>query len=133
MAKQGSNRPHSMPQMVLRFLFVHVGALMLMNQLALAASEEPDPTQWTAAMSAFEIANAECPPTPNEIVFTGSSSIAMWKTIATDIAPLRVINRGFGGSTMADAVYWLDAVALARKPRAIVVYEGDNDIAFGSQ
>ena len=28
---------------------------------------------------------------------------------------------------MEDALYWIDRVAIAYKPRAVVIYEGDND------
>ena len=59
---------------------------------------------------------------------TGSSSIARWNDqAASALAPLTVIARGFGGSTMQEALYHLDRVALRYKPRAILIYEGDND------
>ena len=45
------------------------------------------------------------------------------------MAPLTVIPRGFGGSIMNDVLYYLDRVALAYEPRAILIYEGDNDTA----
>jgi lysophospholipase L1-like esterase len=40
---------------------------------------------------------------------------------------LTVIPRGFGGSIMHDLLYYLDRVVLAYKPRAVLIYEGDND------
>lgn len=46
---------------------------------------------------------------------------------AADLAPLTVISRGFGGSIMNDALHYLDRVALTYKPRAVLLYEGDND------
>jgi len=79
-------------------------------------------------MRAFAAEDAITPPPTNAIVFTGSSSIVFWKSLARDMAPLIVINRGFGGSTLADALYWLDTLVLKYKPRAVVLYEGDNDI-----
>ncbi len=61
-------------------------------------------------------------------MLTGSSSIARWNDQAAEaLAPLTVIPRGFGGSVMNDVLYFLDRVALAYKPRAILIYEGDND------
>jgi lysophospholipase L1-like esterase len=65
-------------------------------------------------------------------VLTGSSSIARWnaESVAA-LAPLTVIPRGFGGSVMEDVLYHLDRVALRYRPRAILIYEGDNDTAFG--
>jgi lysophospholipase L1-like esterase len=63
-------------------------------------------------------------------VLTGSSSIARWNSQASAaLAPLTVIPRGFGGSTMHELLYYLDRVALVYKPRAILIYEGDNDTA----
>ena len=44
-----------------------------------------------------------------------------------DLAPLTVIPRGFGGSAMADVLHFVDRVAIAYQPRAVVIYEGDND------
>ena len=59
---------------------------------------------------------------------TGSSSIARWNDqAAAALAPLTVIPRGFGGSVMNDVLHYLDRVALNYNPRAILIYEGDND------
>jgi len=52
-------------------------------------------------------------------------------TIRSDLAPLTVIPRGFGGSNMNDALTFADRVVIRYKPRAVVLYEGDNDIAQG--
>jgi len=54
----------------------------------------------------------------------------LWhKTIHDDLAPLTVIPRGFGGSNMNDALNFADRIVIAYQPRAIVLYEGDNDVA----
>lgn len=88
----------------------------------------PDPTRFEQAIAAFEAKDKVSPPPANAIVLTGSSSIMLWNEDApTDLAPLTVISRGFGGSIMNDALHYLDRVALAYKPRAILLYEGDND------
>lgn len=79
-------------------------------------------------MRVYAAEDAASPPPANAIVFTGSSSIALWKTVHEDMAPLTVISRGFGGSTMQDAVYWLDTLVLKHRLGAVVLYEGDNDI-----
>ncbi len=67
-------------------------------------------------------------PRTGGIVFTGSSSIVGWRTVARDMAPLPVVNRGFGGSTSIQLWWYADRAVLARKPRVVVVYEGDNDL-----
>jgi len=66
-------------------------------------------------------------PPEEAIVVTGSSSIRRWDQIEEDLAPLTVIPRGFGGSTMADLLHFADRIVLPYKPRAVVIYEGDND------
>ena len=93
-----------------------------------AAPPKIDPLRFTADIEAFEKEDQATPPPKDAIVITGASSIRRWHpTIKEDLAPLTIIPRGFGGSTMEDALHWLDRVALVYKPRAIVVYEGDND------
>ena len=87
-----------------------------------------DPLRFTAEIEAFEKEDKATPAPTDAIVVTGASSIRRWHpTIKEDLAPLTIIPRGFGGSTMEDALYWLDRVALTYKPRSIVIYEGDND------
>lgn len=72
------------------------------------------------------------PPPKGAIVCVGSSSMGGWhETIGQDLAPLTIIPRGFGGSNMNDALYYADRIVLSYEPRAIVIYEGDNDIAQG--
>jgi lysophospholipase L1-like esterase len=47
------------------------------------------------------------------------------------MAPLKVINRGFGGSQAADVIYYTDRIVIPYQPTKIIFYEGDNDIAHG--
>lgn len=88
----------------------------------------PDPTRYEKDVLAFEEADRLMPPPENAIVLLGSSSIKYWNENApSDLSPLTVIPRGFGGTVMNDALHYLDRLALTYKPRAIVLYEGDND------
>lgn len=66
-------------------------------------------------------------PDRETIVFIGSSSIKMWDSLEEDLAPLPVLNRGFGGSTMRDVNTFIDFFT-RYESRRIVVYEGDNDL-----
>jgi lysophospholipase L1-like esterase len=88
----------------------------------------PDPLRWEETMLEFEAQDAVTPPPQNAILITGSSSIARWHPrIVEDLAPLTIIPRGFGGSEMSDVLHWVDRVVIAYRPRAVVIYEGDND------
>ena len=87
--------------------------------------EYRDPSRFEKAIEAFESADKESPPEPGGIVCIGSSSMMRWDDIKTDLAPLSIIHRGFGGSNMNDALYFADRIVLPYKPRAILMYEGD--------
>jgi lysophospholipase L1-like esterase len=65
------------------------------------------------------------------ILFTGSSSIRMWSGLKSDFPKYNVVNMGFGGSEMADLLYYANDIIIPLKPKKIFIYEGDNDIFFG--
>lgn len=65
------------------------------------------------------------------ILFTGSSSIRLWKTLETDLQGHNVVNRGFGGSETTDLIYYFDKLIPPNQPKQIFIYEGDNDLASG--
>src|SRR4051812_26596626 len=69
---------------------------------------------------AFEEADKKMPPPTGAVLFLGSSSIRMWTTVAQDFPELKVINRGFGGSQIADSVRLVPRIVLPYKPRLIV-------------
>ena len=84
-----------------------------------------------AEIRAFEESDRAAPPSPGGIVFFGSSSIRLWRSLASDFPGLPVLNRGFGGSTLPEAIHYLPRAVLPYRPRTIVLYEGDNDLTFG--
>jgi len=65
------------------------------------------------------------------VVFTGSSSIKMWKTLEKDFPKANIINTGFGGSQTHHLIKYLDQLVLEFEPKKIFIYEGDNDINAG--
>lgn len=67
----------------------------------------------------------------NTIVFTGSSTIRMWKSLQEDFPEHKVINAGFGGSNSSDLLFYLNELVLDYKPSKVFIYEGDNDISGG--
>ena len=94
----------------------------------LFAQDLPDPTRFEAEIQRFEAQDRDNPPPRGAIVLTGSSSITRWNDRSVkDLAPLTVIPRGFGGSVMNDVLPYVDRVVIKYEPRAVVIYEGDND------
>ena len=91
--------------------------------------QDPNPKRWEPTIAGFEAHDREKPPPADPIVFTGSSSIARWKGIATAFPEFPVLNRGFGGSVTPDLLHYFDRVVLAYKPKVIVFYCGSNDLA----
>jgi lysophospholipase L1-like esterase len=67
----------------------------------------------------------------NAVVFYGSSSIRMWDTLADDLDSDRVVNRGFGGSTLEACAYFFERLVAPLRPCSLILYAGDNDLGDG--
>jgi lysophospholipase L1-like esterase len=89
-------------------------------------------TRWQSSLTAFANADKEKLPGTDGVLFVGSSTIRFWTHLAQDFrqSPV-VINRGFGGSTMADCSLFARDLVVRYKPRHVLVYAGDNDLAEG--
>ncbi|EDN72761.1 conserved hypothetical protein [Beggiatoa sp. SS] len=75
------------------------------------------PNRFEKQIRRFERNDKKNLPHKDAIVFVGSSSITGWKTLKKDMAPLKVINRGFGGSQAADALYYVDRIVIPYQPK----------------
>lgn len=95
------------------------------------AAQPPDSTRFEGEIQAFEAADRAHPPAPGGVVFVGSSSVRLWCALDRDFPAARVVNRGFGGSTSAEVVRYAPRIVLPYRPRTVVVYAGDNDLAEG--
>lgn len=107
-------------------------ALVLQAAVCLAQTTpaDPDPNRFAGEIKAFAEWDSKNAVPAEPVLFVGSSSIRMWQT--HDAFPeLPVINRGFGGSHISDVIHYADRVVLPYKPKVIVFYAGDNDIAGG--
>lgn len=98
---------------------------------AMPAVDPPSSEAWKEDMARFAREDAAAMPPAGVYVFTGSSSVRMWETLDRDFPGKPVLNRGFGGSQVRDAVHYADAVAIRYRPRMILLYAGDNDIDAG--
>jgi lysophospholipase L1-like esterase len=97
----------------------------------LPAAERQKSRQWERAIEAFEAADKKSPPAPGAVLFVGSSSIRFWKTLQADFPQYRVINRGFGGSHIADCTHFADRIVIPYRPSVIILHAGSNDLAAG--
>lgn len=68
-------------------------------------------------------------PQDGMILFIGSSSFRLWKTVKEDFNNNTILNRAFGGATLLDVINYQDDVALKYKPKKIFIYCGENDVA----
>ena len=107
------------------FLFL---AFTLVSICSLAQTQPP----FEAEILAFEAVDKTTPPPANPILFTGSSSIRLWPDLQTYFPDKTVLNRGFGGSQLSDVRRYADRIIIPYKPKQVVLYAGENDIATGN-
>ena len=104
--------------------------LSLLAQTAAKKNQSPE-VRWAKELRAFEAADKANPPPRDAVLVIGSSSIRLWTNVAQAFPGHKVINRGFGGSQVADSVAFVDRIVTPYQPRLILLYAGDNDIAGG--
>ncbi|WP_234735946.1 GDSL-type esterase/lipase family protein [Tellurirhabdus bombi] len=78
----------------------------------------------------FEAKDNSSKPPKNAILFTGSSSIRLWPEMERYFPGKVILQRGFGGSQLSDVIRYADRVIIKYKPKQVVVYAGENDIAL---
>jgi len=115
---------------MLRPLATGLAALELVRDTLVAQARDVinSPLLWEHEIARFERADRREPPPRGGIVFTGSSTIRFWETLERDMAPLRVLNRGFGGAHLAHVSRFAPRIVLPYAPAAVVLYAGDNDL-----
>lgn len=97
--------------------------------VALQTQAQQPPAFWNEIV-AFKKADTINPPIANPILFVGSSSFTKWKDVNNYFPGYPIINRGFGGSTLVDVIRYAYDVILPYKPKEIVIYCGENDLAY---
>ncbi len=97
-----------------------------------ASTNPAPPNPFESEVNALDARLSQSPITSSPIIFYGSSSIRLWKTLQQDFSGYAVLNCGFGGSRLTDCVRYANRLVIPRKPSAIVIYAGDNDLAIGT-
>ena len=114
-------------QRVFKILFLLASAVL--SDSLLAATDPFE--KWEPEIQKFEAADRAQMPPKGANLFVGSSSIRFWTNLVDSFPKKKVIQRGFGGSTMIDALHFVDRIVIPYEPKQIFVYEGDNDLAGG--
>ncbi len=108
--------------------------IVLCSLVALNAQEKTavknEAARWEETIRVFEQWDSKNTFASDAVLFVGSSSIRLWPTREC-FEEFNVINRGFGGSQISDVNYYADRIVLFYKPKVIVFYAGDNDVAGG--
>src|ERR1700712_759316 len=97
---------------------------------ALTAAEQVTAAQsvaaharWRPELDAIAAADRLQMPPPDGVVFVGSSTIRLWPHLAQDFSQVPgVIQRGVGGSTLAECSVLAHQLVGQYKPRQVVVY-----------
>jgi len=80
-------------------------------------------------INAFKKQDSIHTPPGKQILFIGSSSFRLWKNIKSDFPGYPILNRAFGGSTLQDVIHYARVVIQPYRPKQIVIYCGENDLA----
>lgn len=121
--------------MVLQKLFrleLAVGLILSFGfGLPVRVVQAADFERWEKEIAAYEHADRTSSPPQGGLLFIGSSTIRLWNTLAQDFPQHRVINRGFGGSQIADSTHFAERIIFPFAPRMILLRAGGNDIHAG--
>ena len=128
----GFLNPVTIPAMKRVAMFSLVGCLIFASRgAAVSAEAEHDFGKWEKAIAAYEQTDRTNRPPKGALLFIGSSTIRLWKTLAQDFPGQRVINRGFGGSEIVDSSHFAERIIFPYTPRMVFLRAGGNDLWGG--
>jgi len=104
---------------------------LLTGQSGWCVETTHDFTKWEKEISAFETSDATNPPAKGILLFTGSMTIANWKSLGHDFPGQPLLNRAFGGSEIVDATHFADRIIYPYAPRKIFLRAGGNELWAG--
>jgi hypothetical protein len=108
-------------------IFMHAFSLLVLllyNLLAIAGSINPN------AVSAYIAIDKQHNYPRDSVVFIGSSSIKRWNTLAQDMYPMPIIQRGFNAAKLVDINQFLAQLVIPHNPKQVVIFAGVNDLAI---
>lgn len=101
--------------------------VLVLSIVSLTVWAQPKP--FWEEIKAFKTQDSIQKPQDGMLLFIGSSSFRLWKSVKEDFHNENIVNRAFGGATLEDLVYWQNEVVLKYKPKKIFIYCGENDVA----
>jgi lysophospholipase L1-like esterase len=116
---------------ILRLLPRPVRSIILACCSLTACAQEPPP--FFQDIQQFKQQDKLNPPPQNAILFVGSSSFTKWTDVQHYFPDYKIINRGFGGSSLKDVIRYANDIIISYKPKQVVIYCGDNDFAGNEQ
>ena len=84
--------------------------------------------KWENDIARFDSLNLVELSDTHTLLVSGSSSVRIWDSIQSDMAPYQVMRRGYGGARLTDFNYYADRIIKAQQFKAIVIFMA-NDIA----
>ena len=101
-------------------VFLFLFACSLQNALAQAFKED---------IISFKKQDSIHFPPRNAVLLVGSSSFTKWTDVQNYFPGYKIINRGFGGSSLPDVIRYADDIIFPYHPKQIIIYCGENDLA----
>lgn len=108
--------------------FLSLFASFLLIFISATVFAQQHPAFWNDIQK-FKEADARSFPPKKAILFIGSSSFTKWTDVQSYFPKYKIINRGFGGSTLPDVIRYAGDIIFPYDPKQIVIYCGDNDAA----
>ena len=103
-------------------------AILLVFSCVNLFAQNTKPPFWSDIQQ-FRKLDSVQPPPSNAILFVGSSSFTRWTDVQNYFPGYTIVNRGFGGSTLADVLRYEEDVIFKYNPKQILIYCGENDFA----
>lgn len=103
---------------------------MLVSFICLPSNAQEEPYPFWNDIQVFKQKDSASFPPAHEILFVGSSSFTNWTDVQEYFPGYPIVNRGFGGSTLPDLIRYAGDIIYPYKPKQIVIYCGENDLAL---